>query len=130
MNEDVGGALIREMAWYDDYLAQRRRRPQRQYHPGNKKGGLANIVEKSLGSIVKSGSADRGRARAGREGDARKACCSPQRQRADFICGTLQLASGMTLQVFTTGRGTPYGLPQRPSSRSRPAANWRGAGTT
>ena len=29
---------------------------------------------------------------------------------SDFICGTLQLASGMNLHVFTTGRGTPYGL--------------------
>jgi len=29
---------------------------------------------------------------------------------SDFICGTMQLASGITLQVFTTGRGTPYGL--------------------
>ena len=27
-----------------------------------------------------------------------------------FICSTLQLAAGMTLHVFTTGRGTPYGL--------------------
>ena len=33
---------------------------------------------------------------------------------SDFICGTLQLASGMTLQVFTTGRGTPYGLAAAP----------------
>ena len=29
---------------------------------------------------------------------------------SDFVCGTLQLASGMNLHVFTTGRGTPYGL--------------------
>ena len=29
---------------------------------------------------------------------------------SDFICGTLQLAAGMNLNVFTTGRGTPYGL--------------------
>jgi galactarate dehydratase len=29
---------------------------------------------------------------------------------SDFICGTLQLAAGMNLHVFTTGRGTPYGL--------------------
>ena len=26
---------------------------------------------------------------------------------SDFICGTLQLAAGMNLHVFTTGRGTP-----------------------
>jgi galactarate dehydratase len=29
---------------------------------------------------------------------------------SDFLCGPLQLASGITLQVFMTGRGTPYGL--------------------
>ena len=29
---------------------------------------------------------------------------------SDFICGTLQLAAGMNMHVFTTGRGTPYGL--------------------
>nr|MBA2815513.1 Sulfite reductase [NADPH] flavoprotein alpha-component [Candidatus Pantoea persica] len=27
---------------------------------------------------------------------------------SDFVCGTQQMASGITLQVFTTGRGTPY----------------------
>jgi len=29
---------------------------------------------------------------------------------SDFICGTSQFASGMTMHVLTTGRGTPYGL--------------------
>lgn len=29
---------------------------------------------------------------------------------SDFICGTLQMAAGMNLHVFTTGRVTPYGL--------------------
>ncbi|MDQ9348316.1 UxaA family hydrolase, partial [Escherichia coli] len=29
---------------------------------------------------------------------------------SDFVCGTQQVASGITVQVFTTGRGTPYGL--------------------
>ena len=47
---------------------------------------------------------------------------------SDFICGTLQLASGMTLQVFTTGRGTPYGLAQVPvikvATRSDLARRW------
>ena len=33
---------------------------------------------------------------------------------SDFICGTLQLAAGMNLHVFTTGRGTPYGLAECP----------------
>ena len=56
VNEDVGRALIREMAWYDSYLARGGADRSANTTPGNKKGGLANIVEKSLGSIVKSGS--------------------------------------------------------------------------
>ncbi len=47
---------------------------------------------------------------------------------SDFICGTLQLASGIHLQVFSTGRGTPYGLAMAPvikvSSNSRLATQW------
>ena len=56
INEDVGRALVREMDWYDDYLARGDADRSANTTPGNKKGGLANIVEKSLGSIVKSGS--------------------------------------------------------------------------
>jgi galactarate dehydratase len=33
---------------------------------------------------------------------------------SDFVCGTLQLAAGMNVHVFTTGRGTPYGLAEVP----------------
>jgi galactarate dehydratase len=47
---------------------------------------------------------------------------------SDFVCGTLQLASGMTLEVFTTGRGTPYSLAAAPvikvSTRNELAKRW------
>ncbi len=47
---------------------------------------------------------------------------------SDFICGTLQAAAGMNLQVFTTGRGTPYNLPMTPvikvSSNSTLGQRW------
>ncbi len=47
---------------------------------------------------------------------------------SDFLCGTLELAAGMNLHVFTTGRGTPYGLAMAPvikvASRSSLAARW------
>jgi galactarate dehydratase len=33
---------------------------------------------------------------------------------SDIVCGPQQLASGITLQVFMTGRGTPYGLAAAP----------------
>src|SRR6266404_3128098 len=54
--KDIGRALIREMDWFDAYLARGGADRSANTTPGNKKGGLANIVEKSLGSIVKSGS--------------------------------------------------------------------------
>ena len=45
------------------------------------------------------------------------------------MCGTLQLAAGMNMHVFTTGRGTPYGLAMAPvikvASRSALAERWR-----
>ena len=47
---------------------------------------------------------------------------------SDLICGTLQLAAGINLQVFTTGRGTPYGLTEVPAikvaTRSDLARRW------
>jgi galactarate dehydratase len=52
-----GEAMVREMAWYDAYLARGRVDRSANTTPGNKKGGLSNIVEKAMGSIVKSGSA-------------------------------------------------------------------------
>ena len=53
--EEVGQALIREMKWYDDYLVRGEADRSANPTPGNKRGGLSNVVEKSLGSVVKSG---------------------------------------------------------------------------
>jgi galactarate dehydratase len=110
IDESVGRALLREMAWYDRYLesgsADRSANPT----PGNKRGGLANVVEKALGSIVKSGSSPIVDVLAPGEHVRQKGLVFVATPASDFVCGTLQLAAGMTLQVFTTGRGTPYGL--------------------
>jgi galactarate dehydratase len=129
VNEDVGRALVREMAWYDSYLARGGADRSANTTPGNKKGGLANIVEKSLGSIVKSGSTAITGVLAPGEKARQKGMLFAATPASDFICGTLQLASGMTLQVFTTGRGTPYGLAAAPvikvATRSELARRWK-----
>lgn len=129
VNQDVGRALIREMAWYDSYLARGGADRSANTTPGNKKGGLANIVEKSLGSIVKSGSTPIVGVLAPGEKAQQKGMLFAATPASDFICGTLQLASGMTLQVFTTGRGTPYGLAAAPvikvATRSELARRWK-----
>ncbi len=126
--EDVARALIREMAWYDDYLEKGGADRSANTTPGNKKGGLANIMEKTLGSIAKSGTAAISGVLAPGERATTKGLLFAATPASDFICGTLQLASGMTLQVFTTGRGTPYGLAAAPvlkvATRTELANRW------
>src|SRR5664279_3490091 len=128
INEDVADALIREMDWYDRYLHSGKADRSANTTPGNKKGGLSNIVEKAMGSIIKSGKSPISGVLSHGERVREKGLIFAATPASDFICGTLQLASGMTLHVFTTGRGTPYGLAAAPvikvSTRSDLSQRW------
>ncbi len=125
---EVAQAIVREMAWYDAYLKRGSVDRSANTTPGNKKGGLSNIVEKAMGSIVKSGSARIDGVLAPGEKLKQKGLVYAATPASDFICGTLQLAAGMNLHVFTTGRGTPYGLAEVPvikvATRSDLARRW------
>ena len=125
---EVAEAMIREMDWYDRYLDRGRVDRSANTTPGNKKGGLSNIVEKAMGSIVKSGSAPISGVVSPGEKVRQKGLIYAATPASDFICGTLQLAAGMNLHVFTTGRGTPYGLAEVPvikvATRSDLARRW------
>jgi len=125
---EVADAMIREMAWYDAYLRKGMVDRSANTTPGNKKGGLSNIVEKAMGSIVKSGSAPISGVLSPGEKVQQKGLIYAATPASDFICGTLQLAAGINLHVFTTGRGTPYGLAEVPvikvATRSDLARRW------
>ena len=125
---EVAEAVIREMAWYDAYLQKGMVDRSANTTPGNKKGGLSNIVEKAMGSIVKSGSAAISGVLSPGEKLKQKGLIFAATPASDFICGTLQLAAGMNLHVFTTGRGTPYGLAECPvikvATRTDLARRW------
>jgi galactarate dehydratase len=125
---EVAMAMIREMAWYDAYLQRGSVDRSANTTPGNKKGGLSNIVEKAMGSIVKSGSSPITGVLAPGDKLRQKGLTYAATPASDFICGTLQLAAGMNLHVFTTGRGTPYGLAEVPvikvATRSDLARRW------
>ncbi|WP_100406924.1 galactarate dehydratase [Bacillus solitudinis] len=129
INEKVGQDLIREMKWYDTYLQNGGVDRSANPTPGNKKGGLANIVEKSLGSVAKSGKSPISGVLAPGEKVNKKGLIFAATPASDFVCGTLQLASGMHMQVFTTGRGTPYGLAMAPvikvSTRTSLLEQWQ-----
>lgn len=126
--DEVARDLIREMAWYDAYLAQGGSDRSANTTPGNKKGGLSNIVEKAMGSISKSGSMPISGVVPPGERATGKGLLFAATPASDFICGTLQLAAGMNVHVFTTGRGTPYGLAEVPViklvTRSDLARRW------
>ncbi|MEO6802306.1 MAG: galactarate dehydratase [Granulicella sp.] len=126
--QKVADDLIREMAWYDKYLERGGVDRSANPTPGNKSGGLTNIVEKALGSIAKSGTSPI----AGVIGPGERVTCKglvfAATPASDFVCGTLQLAAAMNMHVFTTGRGTPYGLAMVPvikvSTRTALAERW------
>ncbi len=125
---EVARQLIDEMAWYDQYLKNGGADRSANTSPGNKKGGLSNIVEKAMGSIVKSGSSAISGVVSPGEKTRQKGLLYTATPASDFICGTLQMAAGMNMHVFTTGRGTPYGLPAIPvvkvATRNDLARRW------
>jgi galactarate dehydratase len=127
---EVAHSIVRELDWYDRYLERGKVDRSANTTPGNKAGGLSNIVEKAMGSIVKSGSMPIQHVLAPGEKlkSTQKGLVFAATPASDFICGTLQLAAGMNLHVFTTGRGTPYGLQACPvvkvATRTDLARRW------
>lgn len=110
VSAEVRDKLAAEMRWYDAYLdageVDRSAKPT----PGNKKGGLSNIVEKTMGSIAKSGTSPIVKVLSPAERPTKHGMIYAATPASDIVCGPCQATSGIGLQVFMTGRGTPYGL--------------------
>ncbi|MDL2210828.1 galactarate dehydratase [Desulfovibrio sp. OttesenSCG-928-O18] len=130
-NKEVALDLIREMGWYDAYLDRGGVDRSANTTPGNKKGGLNNIVEKAMGSIAKSGHRcpiTGVYAHGEHIPPGKKGLFFVATPANDFICGASQMAAGMNVMTFVTGRGTPYGLAEVPVikvvTRNELAARW------
>ena len=98
--------------------------------PGNKKGGISTLEDKSLGCTQKSGSAPvRGVLDYG-ERVMRPGLNLLAAPGNDLVAATALAASGAHIVLFTTGRGTPFACPvptMKISSNSRLAGkkeNW------
>lgn len=79
--------------------------------PGNKKGGISTLEEKSLGCTQKSGSsAVKGVLKYGERVSERglNLLSAPGN---DLVASTALAASGAHIVLFTTGRGTPFASP-------------------
>lgn len=128
VSAEVRDKLASEMRWYDNYLLEGEVDRSANPTPGNKKGGLSNIVEKAMGSIAKSGSSPIVEVLSPAERPTKHGEIFAATPASDIVCGPCQLASGIGLQVFMTGRGTPYGLAAAPvikvCSRNEMKAQW------
>lgn len=129
VSKEVSDKLKEEMLWYDRYLDEGDVDRSANPTPGNKKGGLANIVEKAMGSIAKSGTAPIVEVLAPAECPTKRGLIYAATPASDIVCGPCQVASGIGLQVFMTGRGTPYNLAIAPvikvCSRDEMKERWR-----
>lgn len=111
---DVGEKLIERVRWWEDYTARNHGEMDNNPSPGNKRGGLTTILEKSLGAVAKSGSAPLTDVYLFGEKIEKKGFVFMDSPGFDPCSVTGQIASGANLIVFTTGRGSVSGYMPTP----------------
>ena len=79
--------------------------------PGNKKGGISTLEDKSLGCTQKSGTAPVKGVLAYGEPVCTKGLNLLSAPGNDLVAATALAASGAHIVLFTTGRGTPFACP-------------------
>ena len=79
--------------------------------PGNKKGGISSLEDKSLGCTQKSGSAPVMGVLSYGEPVKTKGLNLLSAPGNDLVASTALAASGAHIVLFTTGRGTPFASP-------------------
>jgi altronate hydrolase len=102
------------VAMINDFKAYFIRHGQNIYEnpsPGNKAGGLTTLEEKSLGAIQKGGQAPVTRVLRYGEAATPGGLSLLEGPGNDGVSCTAMIASGATVLLFTTGRGTPLGFP-------------------
>lgn len=126
VDEATGRKLIDLIDWWQDYTARNHGEMDNNPSPGNKRGGLTTILEKSLGAVAKGGSAPLAGVYKFAEPIDRPGFVFMDSPGYDPCSVTGQVASGATLIAFTTGRGSVSGY--RPAPCIKIASNsdlWR-----
>jgi altronate hydrolase len=115
MNRATSEPVFRQLvAMINDFKAYFIRHGQSIYEnpsPGNKAGGLTTLEEKSLGAIQKGGQAPVARVLRYGEPAGPGGLSLLEAPGNDGVSSTAMVASGATVLLFTTGRGTPLGFP-------------------
>ena len=111
---EIGEKLIERIKWWEDYTERNGGEMDNNPSPGNKRGGLTTILEKSLGATAKGGTAPlKGVYQFGELID-RKGFVFMDSPGFDPCSVTGQVASGANIIVFTTGRGSVSGYKPTP----------------
>ncbi|MEO1724444.1 MAG: altronate dehydratase family protein [Pseudomonadota bacterium] len=117
VNAEVGEKLISLIRWWEDYTARNRGSMDNNPSPGNKKGGLTTILEKSLGAAAKGGTTPLTGVYRYAEQVTAKGFTFMDSPGYDPASVTGQIASGCNLVAFTTGRGSAFGAKPSPSMK-------------
>lgn len=111
---EIGEKLIERIQWWENYTARNGGEMDNNPSPGNKRGGLTTILEKSLGAVAKGGTAPLSGVYKFGEKIDRKGFVFMDSPGFDPCSVTGQVASGANLIVFTTGRGSVSGYKPTP----------------
>lgn len=96
---------------FKDYFRRHRQPVYENPSPGNREGGITTLEEKSLGAIQKGGHATVTEVVNYAGTATRKGLVLLEAPGNDGISSTAEVVAGANLLLFTTGRGTPLGLP-------------------
>lgn len=121
VDEKTGQKLIGLIDWWQDYTERNKGSMDNNPSPGNKKGGLTTILEKSLGAAAKGGTTPLTGVYKYAETVRQKGFVFMDSPGYDPASVTGQIASGCNLVVFTTGRGSAFG--SKPSPCIKVATN-------
>ena len=107
--------IEKQIDWWKDHLHKNNSNLDNNPSPGNKKGGLTTILEKSLGAVAKSGTSNMVDVLDYAEKLKTKGFNFMNGPGYDPVSVTGQVASGANIVCFTTGRGSCFGFKPTPS---------------
>jgi altronate hydrolase len=110
-NEDVFQKIVAMINGFKEYFTSHNQPIYENPSPGNKQGGLTTLEEKSLGAIQKGGSAIVTDVLHYGQRATQPGLSLLESPGNDGVSSTAMIASGATVLLFTTGRGTPLGFP-------------------
>ncbi len=113
---EIGKKLVERLRWWkEEYAVGRDVQINGKVSPGNQKGGIANITEKSLGSSMKGGTGPLMEVYEYAYPVTTKGFVFMDTPGFDPVAATGQIAGGANLIAFTTGRGSCFGAKPAPS---------------